>query len=324
MSDYRVKVTIRNNRLLKAIESKGFVSVQQFCNQYKLNYSGTNGYINGSIKPLNEKGEVKESLKQLLDILEISLEKAFTDKQLQGFKKSSFTIEAKESHLMQIASIKKPLEISLMEKDIRTLIDTCIYSLPENYRKVIRGVIFENKTVRSLAKELNVSTQRVSDLYKRGILKLRTSENFDKLIESGARDLFNNTKFVRFPNSKVSMRDDFGIKDSLKIKNNFEVKDNLKQDNLETIETMEENSFELNKGGNMTLEQLCEKMMDDWKAGNYTKAYNDYDALLSGREMKDIFIEEAKKKADVLEPGEIESYADHLEEAIDEGIANLQ
>jgi len=74
----------------------------------------------------------------------------------------------------------------------------------------------------------------------------------------------------------------------------------------------------------MTLEQLCEKMMDDWKAGNYTKAYNDYDALLSGREMKDIFIEEAKRKADVLEPGEIESYADHLEEAIDEGIANMQ
>jgi hypothetical protein len=74
----------------------------------------------------------------------------------------------------------------------------------------------------------------------------------------------------------------------------------------------------------MTLEQLAEKMMDDWRSGTYTKAYNDYDALLSGREMKDIFIEEAKKKGDVSEPGEIQSYADHLEEAIDEGIANLQ
>ena len=79
-----------------------------------------------------------------------------------------------------------------------------------------------------------------------------------------------------------------------------------------------------NKEKEMTLEQLCEKMMDDWRAGNYTKCYNDYDALLSGREMRDIFIEEAKKKADVAEPGEIESYADHLEEAIDEGNANLQ
>ena len=46
----------------------------------------------------------------------------------------------------------------------------------------------------------------------------------------------------------------------------------------------------------MTLEQLSEKMMDDWKAGVYTKAYNDYDALLSGSEMKNIFIEKAKTK----------------------------
>ncbi len=74
----------------------------------------------------------------------------------------------------------------------------------------------------------------------------------------------------------------------------------------------------------MTLEQLSEKMIDDWKAGVYTKAYNDYDALLSGREMKEIFIEEAKKKADVGEPGDILFHAEQLEEWIDEGIANLQ
>lgn len=74
----------------------------------------------------------------------------------------------------------------------------------------------------------------------------------------------------------------------------------------------------------MTLEQLSEKMIDDWKAGNYTKCYNDFDAMLSGREMKKIFIEEAKKKADVGEPGDILFHAEQLEEWIDEGIANLQ
>ena len=72
------------------------------------------------------------------------------------------------------------------------------------------------------------------------------------------------------------------------------------------------------------LEKLCEDLINDWKTGTYTKAYNDYDALLSGREMRDIFIEEAKKKADVVEPGEIQSYADYFEEAIEEGIANLR
>jgi hypothetical protein len=74
----------------------------------------------------------------------------------------------------------------------------------------------------------------------------------------------------------------------------------------------------------ITIEQLCEKMMDDWKAGNYTKCFNDYDALLSGREMKEIFIDHARKRAEVVEEAEIMYMADHLEEAIDEGIANLQ
>jgi len=73
----------------------------------------------------------------------------------------------------------------------------------------------------------------------------------------------------------------------------------------------------------MTLEQLSEKMIDDWKAGVYTKAYNDYDALLSGREMKEIFIDEARKKADVVEERDIMYTADHLEEAIEEATADL-
>lgn len=69
---------------------------------------------------------------------------------------------------------------------------------------------------------------------------------------------------------------------------------------------------------------MCDEIMDDWKAGNYTKCYNDYDALLNGREMKEIFIDEARKRADVVEERDIMYMADQLEEWINEGIANLQ
>jgi hypothetical protein len=40
--------------------------------------------------------------------------------------------------------------------------------------------------------------------------------------------------------------------------------------------------------------------------------------------MKEIFIDHARKRAEVVEEAEIMYMADHLEEAIDEGIANLQ
>ena len=99
----------------------------------------------------------------------------------------------------------------MMEKDIKTLLDTCIYFLPENYRKVIKGVIYENRTLDDLGVELKVSRERVRQLYKKGILKLRTSENFEKLIECGARDLFKSTLFSRSPKNKISTKDNFEI-----------------------------------------------------------------------------------------------------------------
>jgi hypothetical protein len=73
-----------------------------------------------------------------------------------------------------------------------------------------------------------------------------------------------------------------------------------------------------------TLEKLCDGLINDWKTGSYTKAYNDYDALLNGREMKEIFIEQARKQADVVEEADVMYMAEQLEEWIDEGIANLQ
>jgi hypothetical protein len=48
-------------------------------------------------------------------------------------------------------------------------------------------------------------------IYKKGILRLRTSENFDKLIECGARDLFKSTLFSRSPKNKISTKDNFEI-----------------------------------------------------------------------------------------------------------------
>jgi hypothetical protein len=36
MSDYRVRINIRNNRLLKAMEAKGFTSASKFEKSYSL------------------------------------------------------------------------------------------------------------------------------------------------------------------------------------------------------------------------------------------------------------------------------------------------
>lgn len=209
MSDYQVKVVIRNNRLLKAIKAKGFNSPTDLARKYQITNSKLIGIISGKIKPLDRNGELRDYVKDLLDIIDLTVEQAFTPRQLQGFKKNRFVFEAKENDLLQIISEnKKPLEISVMEKDVTALIDTYVYSLPENYRKIIKGIIYENRTLDSLGKELNISRERVRQIYRRGIIKLRTSDNFKKLVESGAIDLFKNTMFS---NKKIEIKNERSI-----------------------------------------------------------------------------------------------------------------
>lgn len=197
MSDYRIRVIIRNNRLLKAMEAKGFKSASQFERSYGFNNYAMINLINGSNSPLNKKGEIRPFVKEILDILEISITDAFTEKQLQGFKKNSFTIEAKESQLMQLTSARKPLEMNLIESDVNKLIKNLLSTLPEKYQIAIQMHIFENKPFKDVADVLKVSKARAQQLVVKGINKLKTNSNFSKLIESGAIDLFENTKFKK-------------------------------------------------------------------------------------------------------------------------------
>lgn len=138
MSDYRIRVIIRNNRLLKAMEAKGFKSAAQFERSYGFRGYAMINLINGSIPPLDKNGEVKPFVKEILDILEINITDAFTEKQLQGFKKNTFTIEAKESQLMQLTTAKKPLEMNLIESDVNKLIQNLLSTLPKKYQIAIQ------------------------------------------------------------------------------------------------------------------------------------------------------------------------------------------
>ena len=197
MSDYRIRVSIRNNRLLKAMEAKGFKSAAQFERSYGFRGYAMINLINGSIPPLDKNGEIKHFVKEILDILEINITDAFTEKQLQAFKKNTFTIEAKESQLMQLTSARKPLEMNLIEGDVNKLIKNLLSTLPKNYEQVIRMYMFENKKKCEIALELNLSSSRIDQMVEKGIKKLKTTSNFTKLIESGAVDLFENTKFKK-------------------------------------------------------------------------------------------------------------------------------
>jgi len=79
---YRVKVSIRNNLLLSAIENLGFKSVSEFCRQNDLKQNSFNAIICFREKPLNEDGEFRLSAKHLMEVLGAAPTDLWTAEQL--------------------------------------------------------------------------------------------------------------------------------------------------------------------------------------------------------------------------------------------------
>ena len=104
IKDYRVKIIIRNERILKLIEDQGFVSVRKFCDAHKIEYQRTTELISGKLKPVKDNGELSYVCSQVLKALGVELQDCFTPRQMAGFNKRSFEIKVKEQDLKKLIS----------------------------------------------------------------------------------------------------------------------------------------------------------------------------------------------------------------------------
>jgi hypothetical protein len=199
MTDYRIKITIRNNRLLEALENKGYVnngkaSVKKFCDKNNLPYPGTNLVFSGKSSALTQFGKLTPTAQRILDYLGLTADEAFTARQLKGFRKNSYEVKAKEKQLLQIVD-KQTMEIKLMQSQTDSLIDNIrnvvLSELGQRYQIVWDG-INQGRTLQSLGDELKVSRERVRQMYERAELKIknRIIFNKDKLIQAGAKEVY--------------------------------------------------------------------------------------------------------------------------------------
>jgi len=192
--DYRLKVTIRNDRLLTAMENMGFESMAQFTQTHGLSYQRTGEIFNGKLKPLNDKGELTSTAKEILSILNLETDEAFTERQLKGFVKTSFEKRVTEKALLKIADPVKNHEFLLMEKDVNKILSEMLSKLPPRYEKVVRMINglggHEVCSYKKIASELNIGSGRVSQMYLKALQKLSTTSNLEKLKNAGIKNIY--------------------------------------------------------------------------------------------------------------------------------------
>ena len=196
MKDYRIKITIRNDRLLSAIEGMGHESVMSFCKKYDLPYTSTNDIISGKKPPLKDDGSLTTRCKDLLEILGIDVEEAFTERQMQGFSKTTFETKVKEKDLLQIVNPAKNLEIRAIESDVSSKINEIMSNcLSPREEKIIRmryGINLEKHyyTFEEIALKFQVTTERIRQIETRALNKFRNIKNSRDLLNTGFYETF--------------------------------------------------------------------------------------------------------------------------------------
>jgi RNA polymerase sigma factor (sigma-70 family) len=196
MSDYRVRISIRNERLLSAIEKAGYASARQcsIANGYPEPYVGE--LVRGLRKPLDTKtGKPTEFCKEVLKILGKNIEDCFTPRQLKGFKKSSYQIKVDEKELKQLVSYHKNEGDTFLEADLdKKITQVLSIRLTPREEKVVRmnfglGIDREHSMI-EISEHFGVTRSRMDQILKKAIRKLQHPVTKGLLLSTGFYDKF--------------------------------------------------------------------------------------------------------------------------------------
>ena len=194
MKDYRVKITVRNDRILSKIESE-YVSVRNFCMAMNLEYQRITDLIRGT-SPINAKGEIRELVKKLMEALGCSIDELFTEKQLKGFvSHNKFETKVDEKDLIKIKQDIKPLELGMMEQDVTKVLNKIFHKfLTPREERVIRmrfGIgTWSDSTLEEVGLQFQVTLERIRHIEQNAMKKLSSPEVIDELRNAGIQDIF--------------------------------------------------------------------------------------------------------------------------------------
>ena len=191
--EYKVKISVRNNLILKAIEDAGFTSVAGFCKYMGLRSSVLLGLIKFSYTPINSLGEFTPIAKQLMEALGAAPTDLWTPEQLNlRLPKNHVERDVSQAVLHDLLgvgdsvllAIENPEEV-VIRKQLRTAIYKALQDMPPREVEVLTlryGLDGgEFKSLDAVAELMDVGRARVQQLEARALRKMRLPSHSSKL-----------------------------------------------------------------------------------------------------------------------------------------------
>jgi len=169
-TDYAVKVTIRNGRILSRMRAKGIRSLSELAEKAGIPYSKLCGIVALKERPIGVRGAWKAGIENVAGVLGCDVDDLFTDAQRENtLESNSGEIYLDEPEVMELTS-GDPERAYMIKVEAHRL----LASIPERARGVVMRHA-EGDTYDEIAADLRVSRERVRQIEQKAIRHMRTA-----------------------------------------------------------------------------------------------------------------------------------------------------
>ena len=190
MSDYRIRITVRNARLLRAIEAAGHQPGTHFAMAAGISYGGhLLPYLNLTRSPINREGLLRECAWALCDFLGASPSDLWSDEQLQPLQKNHADVDLDFGQLGALmhshGHASDPVQVASRDQAKRLLLSS-LDALTPKESKIVYARYFEDWTLEELSDHFNLSRERIRQVEMKALRKLRTAHRSAPALEGTA------------------------------------------------------------------------------------------------------------------------------------------
>ena len=192
MKPYRIKISIRNNLLLNAIEEQGYPTVAAFERAMGVTSGRMNGLVSMRVAPLLDSGEFSKEAKMAMEVLGAAPTDLWTEQQLTiKLHRNSGEREIDADLVQHLLEQRRQMdylpspEDHLFERETNQLVDDLLNTIRPREKEVLINRFQNDETYEEAGKKMNVTHERARQIEATALRKLRHPANLEVLNKSG-------------------------------------------------------------------------------------------------------------------------------------------
>ena len=180
MKEFRLKVSVRNNLLLSAIEAQGYTSVAEFERACGLGMGRINNLVAMREAPISTSGEFSKNAKLVMEVLGAAPTDLWTEQQLTIKLKTNSGERAIDANIVQHLLEQKDRndylpspEDSLLAAETSAIVNEVLSSLKPREKEVLHERFTNDATYEDVSKIYGVTRERSRQIELKALRKLR-------------------------------------------------------------------------------------------------------------------------------------------------------